>query len=92
MLKLDLTGQSSHVSFSRNILNSSRRALHQLSKDRSCQEKIKNLTVWYLFEEIKVVFCVQKYLDWTQRQTEVDSRWSSAALMCSHLKHMGFLF
>ena len=36
MLKLDLTGQSSHVSFSRNILSSSSRAL------RDCEGEKRN--------------------------------------------------
>lgn len=36
MLKLDLTGHSSHVSFSRNILSSSSRAL------RGCEKRKGN--------------------------------------------------
>lgn len=39
MLKLDLTGHSSHVSFSRNILSSSRRAL------RGCKKMIETVRV-----------------------------------------------
>lgn len=45
MLKLDLTGHSSHVSFSRNILSSSSRALRGCEKrkgnEHSAEEKVK---------------------------------------------------
>lgn len=40
MLKLDLTGHSSHVSFSRNILSSSSRALRGSEEKKGAKKKI----------------------------------------------------
>lgn len=39
MLKLDLTGHSSHVSFSRNILSSSSRALRGSEEKKGAKKK-----------------------------------------------------
>lgn len=52
MLKLDLTGHSSHVSFSRNILSSSSRALRGW-KDVKIKKKKKGMTEIDMNDKVK---------------------------------------
>lgn len=54
MLKLDLTGHSSHVSFSRNILSSSSRALKGWSREkrRSHHLSINDVMPFHSFNQL----------------------------------------
>lgn len=67
MLKLDLTGHSSHVSFSRNILSSSSRALRgseekkKLVKKKKRVEKVKRRCGHLSITDL-VLFCVMRRL------------------------------